>query len=162
MCALFLPNKMNKNASPKDSGDNSVTHFDFLKKFKRFSPLDSSLGVLAFFFVASLFIACFFYLDYKGFRSRATTILDFDFSSPSTSTVTSSSSASRPVQFLSPEGDACDVFDGNWVWDETYPLYNSANCSFMDQGFRCSENGRPDTFYTKWRWQPKDCNLPRF
>ncbi|XP_027928639.1 protein trichome birefringence-like 10 [Vigna unguiculata] len=167
VCALFLPSEMSKNVSPKDSGDNSVTHFDFLKKFKRFSPLDSSLGVLVFFFVASLFVACFFYLDYKGFRSRATTILDFDFSSSSTSSVTSSSvtfssASSRPVQFLSPEGDACDVFDGNWVWDETYPLYNSANCSFMDQGFRCSENGRPDTFYTKWRWQPKDCNLPRF
>ncbi|ESW34406.1 hypothetical protein PHAVU_001G150000 [Phaseolus vulgaris] len=160
-CALLLPNEMNKNDSPKDSGDNSVTHFDFLKKFKRFSTLDSSLGVLAFFFLASLFIACFFYLDYKGFRSRATSILDFHFSPPSTSSVTSSS-AFQPVQFLSPDGDTCDVFDGNWVWDETYPLYNSANCSFLDQGFRCSENGRPDTFYTKWRWQPKDCNLPRF
>ncbi|OIW18444.1 hypothetical protein TanjilG_13196 [Lupinus angustifolius] len=28
-------------------------------------------------------------------------------------------------------------------------------------GFRCSENGRHDLFYTKWRWQPKHCNLPR-
>ncbi|KAI3460871.1 hypothetical protein Pfo_017534 [Paulownia fortunei] len=33
---------------------------------------------------------------------------------------------------------------------------------FLDDGFRCTENGRPDKFYTKWRWQPKDCNLPRF
>ncbi|KAH0738461.1 hypothetical protein KY290_037166 [Solanum tuberosum] len=31
-----------------------------------------------------------------------------------------------------------------------------------DEGFRCFENGMPDNFYTKWRWQPKDCNLPRF
>ena len=158
----FIPNAMNKSKSaitPKDSGDNPVTHLDFLKKFKRFNPLESSLGVLAFFFVASLFIACFFYLDYKGFRSRGTTIIDLDFSSSSSSSV---SVSSAPVQFLSQDGDKCDVFDGNWVWDETYPLYHSVNCSFLDQGFRCSENGRPDTFYTKWRWQPKDCNLPRF
>ncbi|KAG5055276.1 hypothetical protein AAZX31_03G134500 [Glycine max] len=158
----FIPNAMNKSKSaitPKDSGDNPVTHLDFLKKFKRFNPLESSLGVLAFFFVASLFMASFFYLDYKGFRSRGTTIIDLDFSSSSSSSV---SVSSAPVQFLSQDGDKCDVFDGNWVWDETYPLYHSANCSFLDQGFRCSENGRPDTFYTKWRWQPKDCNLPRF
>uniref|UniRef100_A0A0R0EW49 Uncharacterized protein n=1 Tax=Glycine max TaxID=3847 RepID=A0A0R0EW49_SOYBN len=138
----------------KDSGDNTATHLNFFEKFKRFNPLESSLGVLAFFFVASLFIASFFYLDYKGFRSRGTaTVLHLDFSSPS---------SSAPVQFLSQDGDKCDVFDGKWVWDETYPLYHSANCSFPDQGFRCSQNGRPDTFYTKWRWQPKDCNLPRF
>uniref|UniRef100_A0A3Q7FJ96 Trichome birefringence-like N-terminal domain-containing protein n=1 Tax=Solanum lycopersicum TaxID=4081 RepID=A0A3Q7FJ96_SOLLC len=55
----------------------------------------------------------------------------------------------------------CDIFDGNWVWDESYPLYLSEDCMFLDEGFCCSENGRPDNFYTKWRWQPKDCNLPR-
>ncbi|RDY13625.1 Protein trichome birefringence-like 10, partial [Mucuna pruriens] len=164
MNVCFQPNEMSKSATPKDSGDNPVTHLDFLKKFKRFSPLESSLGVLAFFFVASLFVACFFYLDYKGFRSRGTTILDLDFSSSSSSSSSSvtSSVSSDPIQFLTQDGDDCDVFDGNWVWDETYPLYRSANCSFLDQGFRCSENGRPDTFYTKWRWQPKGCNLPRF
>ncbi|XP_020238782.1 protein trichome birefringence-like 10 [Cajanus cajan] len=171
MNVWFQPNEMSKAAtSPKDSGDNTVTHFHFFNKFKRFSPLESSFGVLAFFFVAILFLACFFYLDFNGLRSRATTtILDLGFSSSSASSSASASasvsvsvSTSAPVQFLSHDGDNCDVFDGNWVWDETYPLYRSANCSFLDQGFRCSENGRPDTFYTKWRWQPKDCNLPRF
>ncbi|GFP83994.1 protein trichome birefringence-like 10 [Phtheirospermum japonicum] len=38
----------------------------------------------------------------------------------------------------------------------------SKDCRFLDEGFRCSENGRPDFFYTKWRWQPRNCNLPRF
>ncbi|XAR54641.1 hypothetical protein NMG60_11029870 [Bertholletia excelsa] len=66
----------------------------------------------------------------------------------------------RKVEFL--ESDGCDVFEGDWVWDETYPLYQSRDCRFMDDGFRCSENGRPDLFYTQWRWQPKHCNLPRF
>ncbi|GAB2294926.1 hypothetical protein Dimus_029117 [Dionaea muscipula] len=69
---------------------------------------------------------------------------------------------SKKMEFLSEWGGGCDVFDGDWVWDETYPLYQSRNCSFLDEGFRCSENGRPDSSYFKWRWQPKNCNLPRF
>ncbi|XP_015573473.1 protein trichome birefringence-like 10 isoform X2 [Ricinus communis] len=72
------------------------------------------------------------------------------------------SSPIRRVEFLGQEGDGCDVFDGEWVWDDNYPLYQSKDCSFLDEGFRCTENGRPDLFYTKWRWQPKFCNLPRF
>ncbi|XP_073008322.1 protein trichome birefringence-like 11 isoform X1 [Typha latifolia] len=59
-------------------------------------------------------------------------------------------------------GLGCDWFDGEWVWDGRYPLYESKECPFLDEGFRCSENGRPDRFYTKWRWQPSHCNLPRF
>lgn len=55
----------------------------------------------------------------------------------------------------------CDLFQGEWVWDEHYPLYDSRDCAFLDEGFRCSENGRPDRFYTKWRWQPSRCKLPR-
>ena len=58
------------------------------------------------------------------------------------------------------DGD-CDLLQGEWVWDERYPLYDSKDCAFLDEGFRCSENGRPDSFYTKWRWQPTRCNLPR-
>uniref|UniRef100_A0A804JYN5 Trichome birefringence-like N-terminal domain-containing protein n=1 Tax=Musa acuminata subsp. malaccensis TaxID=214687 RepID=A0A804JYN5_MUSAM len=59
-------------------------------------------------------------------------------------------------------GGECDWSEGGWVWDEEYPLYESKDCGFMDEGFRCSENGRPDRFYTKWRWQPAGCDLPRF
>lgn len=58
------------------------------------------------------------------------------------------------------EGE-CDFFDGKWVWDANYPLYKSKDCGFLDQGFRCSENGRPDRNFTHWRWQPHHCNLPR-
>uniref|UniRef100_A0ACD5V721 Uncharacterized protein n=1 Tax=Avena sativa TaxID=4498 RepID=A0ACD5V721_AVESA len=56
----------------------------------------------------------------------------------------------------------CDIFEGEWVWDDSYPLYESKDCPFLDGGFRCSENGRPDASYTKWRWQPSCCDLPRF
>ncbi|XP_009412789.2 protein trichome birefringence-like 11 [Musa acuminata AAA Group] len=59
-------------------------------------------------------------------------------------------------------GGGCDWFEGEWVWDEGYPLYESVDCPFLDEGFRCSENGRPDRMYTKWRWQPAGCDLPRF
>ncbi|XP_020688551.1 protein trichome birefringence-like 10 isoform X2 [Dendrobium catenatum] len=58
--------------------------------------------------------------------------------------------------------DECDFFDGEWIWDESYPLYQSKDCPFLDEGFRCTENGRPDRFYAKWRWKPKRCNLPSF
>ncbi|URE04141.1 hypothetical protein MUK42_18440 [Musa troglodytarum] len=60
------------------------------------------------------------------------------------------------------DGVVCDWFEGQWVWDERYPLYESDGCPFLDDGFRCSENGRPDRMYTKWRWQPAGCDLPRF
>ncbi|XP_062182839.1 protein trichome birefringence-like 11 [Phragmites australis] len=58
--------------------------------------------------------------------------------------------------------EECDLFDGEWVWDDGSPLYDSRDCPFLDVGFRCSENGRPDASYTKWRWQPSRCDLPRF
>jgi hypothetical protein len=60
------------------------------------------------------------------------------------------------------EGEECDLFDGKWVWDDGRPLYGSADCPFMDAGFRCAENGRPDSSYTKWRWQPARCDLPTY
>ncbi|KAL4370847.1 hypothetical protein HN51_015407 [Arachis hypogaea] len=143
----------------KPSTETPNTHCDLLTKFKRFKPLEPSLGIASFFLLTLLvFLSCFFYLDYRGLRSWGTTLLGLHLPSSS-----SSSSAAPPlVQFLSKEGDQCNVYDGNWVWDESYPLYHSANCSFLDQGFRCFENGRPDSFYTKWRWHPKACNLPRF
>ncbi|XP_078152859.1 TRICHOME BIREFRINGENCE-LIKE 7 [Carex rostrata] len=56
----------------------------------------------------------------------------------------------------------CNVFDGMWVPDDSYPLYNSSNCPFAERGFNCLANGRQDTNYLKWRWKPKDCELPRF
>ena len=62
--------------------------------------------------------------------------------------------------------EECDLFDGEWVWAGAggggYPLYDSRDCPFLDVGFRCAENGRPDASYTKWRWQPSRCHHPRF
>lgn len=56
----------------------------------------------------------------------------------------------------------CDVFDGNWVKDESYPLYKPGSCSVVDHQFNCFLNGRPDNAYHKFKWKPKACTLPRY
>ncbi|PWZ12008.1 Protein trichome berefringence-like 7 [Zea mays] len=65
---------------------------------------------------------------------------------------------------LSLGGEACDVFDGAWVPDDTgrHPLYNSSECPFAERGFDCLANGRNDTGYLKWRWKPRRCEVPQF
>ncbi|XP_008222981.1 PREDICTED: protein trichome birefringence-like 10 isoform X2 [Prunus mume] len=137
----------------------TMPFFEGFKKFKRFKLFEPSLGVLGFFFASVCVILCFFYLDYravvKGFR--------FPGQSERFMWLQTDGSVKDPrVEFLEQKGGGCDVFEGDWVWDESYPLYNSKDCRFLDDGFRCTENGRPDLFYTKWRWQPRHCNLPRF
>ncbi|KAL3591452.1 hypothetical protein D5086_010092 [Populus alba] len=58
--------------------------------------------------------------------------------------------------------EECNLFDGNWVFDESYPLYNASECPFAEQGFNCLGNGRRDEDYLRWRWKPKRCDIPRF
>ncbi|CAO2834008.1 unnamed protein product [Amaranthus hypochondriacus] len=56
----------------------------------------------------------------------------------------------------------CNVFDGKWVPHDGYPLYNASDCPFAEQGFNCLANGRNDKAYLKWRWKPKNCEIPSF
>ncbi|XP_010523922.1 PREDICTED: protein trichome birefringence-like 6 [Tarenaya hassleriana] len=58
--------------------------------------------------------------------------------------------------------EECDVTKGRWVYDVSYPLYTNASCPFIDEGFNCRSNGRLDSDYMKWRWEPQDCDIPRF
>ncbi|KAK6778903.1 hypothetical protein RDI58_025621 [Solanum bulbocastanum] len=55
----------------------------------------------------------------------------------------------------------CDFFDGNWVKDESYPLYKPGSCSLIDEQFNCFINDRPDSGYLKMKWKPNACSLPR-
>ncbi|GFQ02382.1 protein trichome berefringence-like 7 [Phtheirospermum japonicum] len=63
---------------------------------------------------------------------------------------------------INTSSDYCNVFDGKWVIDENYPLYNSSQCPFAERGFNCLANGRRDKDYLKWRWKPKNCEILRF
>ncbi|CAL0301182.1 unnamed protein product [Lupinus luteus] len=122
---------------------------DGFRKFKRLRLFELSVCV-ALIFIATAFVICFFfYLQYREQTApfRPSDLVEEQYHS---------------VEFVEEKGGECDWFDGDWVWDESYPLYESKDCRFLDIGFRCSENGRPDLFYKKWRWQPKNCNLPRF
>ncbi|XP_075653038.1 protein trichome berefringence-like 7 [Castanea sativa] len=56
----------------------------------------------------------------------------------------------------------CNVFEGSWIYDKNYPLYDASKCPFVERGFNCLANGRKDGGYAKWRWQPKNCDIPRF
>ena len=53
------------------------------------------------------------------------------------------------------EENWCDLFEGSWVRDSSYTLYNASSCPFID--FNCIHNG-----YLSYRWQPNQCRLPRY
>ncbi|KAL2897760.1 Protein trichome birefringence [Bienertia sinuspersici] len=50
----------------------------------------------------------------------------------------------------------CDLYDGEWVRDDSYPLYKPGSCKIVDEQFNCILNGRPDTDYQKLKWKPKE------
>lgn len=55
----------------------------------------------------------------------------------------------------------CDFSNGKWVYDQTYPLYDSS-CPYLSTAVTCKKNGRPDSDYEKWRWKPHGCDIPRY
>lgn len=58
--------------------------------------------------------------------------------------------------------EECDIFDGKWVRHDSKPYYRLGSCPFIDRDFDCHRNGRPDRDYVKWKWQPNQCDIPRY
>ncbi|XP_055810323.1 protein trichome birefringence-like 2 [Solanum dulcamara] len=54
----------------------------------------------------------------------------------------------------------CDIYDGEWVRDDTKPYYPPGSCPIIDRDFDCHLNKRPDAEFIKWRWQPYACDIP--
>ncbi|KAM0878587.1 hypothetical protein ACQ4PT_034766 [Festuca glaucescens] len=65
------------------------------------------------------------------------------------------------MEYSIEEMGRCDMFYGNWVRDDSYPLYSAGSCPNLDDSFNCFLNGRPDKDYQRLRWQPSGCSIPR-
>lgn len=92
-------------------------------------------------------------------------VLGFDDVDPQSQLLNSTSSllSGADGEYVEKE---CDLYVGEWVRDERdeYPIYRPGTCPYVDEGFDCQANGRVDSEYLKWRWQPRGhhCRLPRF
>ncbi|KAL4340471.1 hypothetical protein GQ457_08G032310 [Hibiscus cannabinus] len=58
--------------------------------------------------------------------------------------------------------ERCDVFTGDWVPNAWGPAYSNGSCPWIEDHQNCMRNGRPDSGYLYWKWEPRDCQLPGF
>ncbi|XP_006662263.1 protein trichome birefringence-like 8 isoform X2 [Oryza brachyantha] len=76
--------------------------------------------------------------------------------------------ASRPPHLIKNTGidltgaGDCVYSNGRWVRDAAAMTAYREDCPFVDPGFQCITNGRSNSSFRYWRWQPDRCQLPRF
>ncbi|XP_062178688.1 xyloglucan O-acetyltransferase 1-like [Phragmites australis] len=66
------------------------------------------------------------------------------------------------VSSVPEQGKSCNYSEGRWVWAPGHARrYNGTECN-VKKSHDCIRNGRTDTRYLDWRWQPAGCPLPAF
>lgn len=62
-----------------------------------------------------------------------------------------------------PSPAACNYAQGRWVYDKNRrPAYSGLSCKAIRSSYNCMRNGRRDTAFFHYRWQPSGCNMPDF
>ncbi|KAI4347901.1 hypothetical protein L6164_008676 [Bauhinia variegata] len=105
------------------------------------------LHPLSFVFFCSIFLCCFHFTS---------SLLD-----PAEAWLFEDEQDVNMVQTQIGSSKKCDFSVGKWMYDKSYPLYES-NCPYLSSAVTCQKNGRPDSDYEKWKWKPLGCSIPRF